>query len=239
MRPWLLACLAPVIGALGSACSDSGGPSPAIPVAKFSAVCAALRCDFTDQSTAAVPIAGWSWDFGDGATATARSGFHVYAEPATYGVSLTVTDSEGRHATVRHNVVATAPVVAHLSCADGSAPGGLVRCTLQLGQEAGFKVTLTARACSAHGNIFRIIAPVVDTLTTDGCYEQPGTERVFAGPFAGGTEIDAEVIAPQLANPPQVVVNGAYPEWTLSYEDGMDTDFNDLSITITAMPTGG
>jgi hypothetical protein len=33
-------------------------------------------------------------------------------------------------------------------------------------------------------------------------------------------------------------VNGAYPEWTLSYEDGMDTDFNDLSITITAMPTG-
>jgi len=38
-------------------------------------------------------------DFGDGATATTASATHVYAAPATYTITATVTDSEGRKAT--------------------------------------------------------------------------------------------------------------------------------------------
>jgi hypothetical protein len=41
-----------------------------------------------------------------------------------------------------------------------------------------------------------------------------------------------------LSNPPQLRVSGAYPEWTLTYEDGVDQDFDDLVMTLTALPTG-
>jgi hypothetical protein len=34
-------------------------------------------------------------------------------------------------------------------------------------------------------------------------------------------------------------VTGDYQQgWTLTYEDGGDTDFNDLVMTLTALPTG-
>jgi PKD repeat protein len=37
----------------------------------------------------------WLWDFGDGATSAAKSPSHVYTDPGTYAVSLTVTDAAG------------------------------------------------------------------------------------------------------------------------------------------------
>jgi hypothetical protein len=33
-------------------------------------------------------------------------------------------------------------------------------------------------------------------------------------------------------------VAGEYPEWTLTYEDGADSDFNDMVLTLTALPAG-
>src|SRR6266852_5125224 len=44
-------------------------------------------------------IAGYSWDFGDGATATGSSGTHVYATPGDYTATLTVWDDSGNTAT--------------------------------------------------------------------------------------------------------------------------------------------
>ena len=76
------------------------------------------------------------------------------------------------------------------------------------------------------------------TLTDDGCYESAGKQIMFSGPFAAGTEIGAEVVAPLLANAPRLQVTGEYPVWTLTYEDGGDNDFNDLHMTLTALPTG-
>jgi len=38
--------------------------------------------------------------------------------------------------------------------------------------------------------------------------------------------------------PPRLKVSGEYPVWTLTYEDGGDSDFNDLHMTLTALPTG-
>ena len=40
----------------------------------------------------------------------------------------------------------------------------------------------------------------------------------------------------QFANPPGLRVTGAYPSWTVSFEDGYDTDFNDIVLTVTATP---
>jgi hypothetical protein len=153
-------------------------------------------------------------------------------------VTLNVTDAEGLTSSKTRSVDPKDPVVTQLSCVDGSAPGGFVACTLKMEQEGGFKIVLNSSSCEAHGNIFRTTIPVGATLTEDGCYEKPGKEIVFSGPFAAGTEISAEVVAPLLANPPRLRVDGAYPVWTLTYEDGADSDFNDMNLTLTALPSG-
>src|SRR2546428_1743146 len=44
-------------------------------------------------------VAGYTWDFGDGATATGASGTHVYATPGGYTATLTVWDDSGDTAT--------------------------------------------------------------------------------------------------------------------------------------------
>jgi chitodextrinase len=44
-------------------------------------------------------IAGYRWDFGDGATATGPTGSHVYATPGGYTATLTVWDDSGNTAT--------------------------------------------------------------------------------------------------------------------------------------------
>jgi PKD repeat protein len=239
---WLTVILA---GAgLATACKDSVGPDPRIepvneaPDARFSLTCAALRCDFTDASSDDAGIASWNWSFGDAAGSAVQNPVHNYAAAGSYSVSLMVTDAEGETSTVSRQAVATLPAVTSLSCVDGSTPGGFVSCTLRLEQEAGFKVVINSISCDAHGNLFRVTAPVQGTLTEDGCYDQVGRELVFAAAFPAGTEISAEMVAPQLANPPQLRVSGSYPEWVLTYEDGVDQDFDDLVMTLTALPTG-
>jgi PKD repeat protein len=183
-------------------------------------------------------VAGWTWAFGDDASSSEQDPTHEYDAAGPYTVSLTVTDDEGETSTVSRQVVATNPVVTSLTCVDATAPGGYVACTLRLQQEAGFKVVLNSHDCEAHGNTFRVTAPVQQTLTTDGCYDQVGKQLTSAGAFPAGTEISAEVVAPMLRFPPELRVSGSYPEWQLTYEDGVDEDFNDMVLTLTALPTG-
>ena len=207
------------------------------PTVNFDVVCAALRCDFTDRSDDSDgSIAERTWEFGDGSTSSDENPTHVYASAGTRTVTLTVRDDAGATKSTSKQAVTTDPVMASLSCVDGSAPGGFVACKLKLTQAAGYKVTLVSSSCDAHGNLFRVVEPVVDTLTVDGCYEADGTEVVRPGPFPANTEIAAEIVAPLLVGPPRLRVTGSYPEWTLEFEDGADTDFNDLVMTVTALP---
>jgi PKD repeat protein len=233
---WL--AVATVGAGLVTACKDGNKPDENLaPAANFSFKCSALRCDFQDSSTDDGDIVSWSWNFGAAGSAEPNP-FYTYAEAGNFPVSLTVTDDAGVSNTRTKTVDPKAPVVTSLTCEDGTAPGGFVACTLALEQEAGFKVVLNSSSCEAHGNIFRTTVPVGATLTHDGCYEQSGKQLEFAGPFPAGTEIAAEVVAPLLNLPPKLRVAGSYPEWTLTYEDGFDADFNDLHLTLTALPTG-
>ena len=238
MRAMWLAVAVAGAGLVTACGKDSQKPNDnAGPDAEFSFQCSALRCDFSDASTDDQGVVSWSWNFGpDGSTQ--RNPFYVYSAAGTYDVTLNVTDAEGLTSTKTHTVDPKAPVVTNLSCVDPSAPGGYVACTLKLEQQAGFKIVLNSSNCEAHGNIFRTTIPVGVTLTDDGCYDRAGKSLVFAGPFAAGTEISAEVVAPLLNNPPSLRVSGQYPEWTLTYEDGFDADYNDMNLTLTALPTG-
>jgi hypothetical protein len=229
---------------LATACKDSasppdqsGGPGNLAPNAKFSFECAALRCDFRDASTDDVKVASWGWTFGDAAEATEQSPVHTYGSAGEYSVSLKVTDEEGETSIQSKLVQATAPVVTSLTCADASHPGEFVTCTIDLTEAvSSFEVVLESTSCTAHGNIFRITSPVQGTLTTDGCYEADGKKLPFPGPFAAGTKIHAEVEAPLLQQAPRLHVAGEYPVWTLTFEDGEDADFNDLVMTLRALP---
>jgi hypothetical protein len=224
---------------LVTACKDSQKQNEnAGPSADFSYQCAALRCDFHDASTDDDGVVSWTWSFSPSAGSKQRSPFYVYSNAGSYDVSLTVADAEGLTSTSTKQVDPKDPIVTQLSCVDPSAQGGFVACTLKLEQEAGFKVVLNSSSCEAHGNIFRTTIPIGGTLTDDGCYEHAGKQLVYSGPFTAGTEISAEVVAPLLANPPRLRVDGAYPVWTLTYEDGADSDFNDMNLTLTALPTG-
>ena len=234
---WLAVAIA---GAgLVTACKDSQKPNENLaPDANFTFACPALRCDFHDASTDDGTVVSWNWNFGAEGS-TQKNPIYNYPDPGSYEVSLTVTDDEGVSSSTRSRTVdPKAPAVTTLSCVDGNVPGGFVACTLNLEAEAGFEVVLNSSSCEAHGNVFRVIAPSEATLTTDGCYEQAGKTITLNGPFVGGTEINAEVIAPLLQNPPRLKVEGEYPVWHLTYEDGGDADFNDLDITLTAVPTG-
>ena len=63
------------------------------PDAFYSFSCTDLDCSFTDLSVDGEgPIAGWSWDFGDGNTSVLQHPDHSYAAGGSYTVSLTVTD---------------------------------------------------------------------------------------------------------------------------------------------------
>lgn len=57
---------------------------------------AALPVQFVDASgSGSSTITGWEWDFGDGNTSTEQNPGHLYAEPGSYTVSLTVTSEDG------------------------------------------------------------------------------------------------------------------------------------------------
>jgi PKD repeat protein len=67
---------------------------------------AVFSASVTDSTGADVTnqIASYSWNFGDGDTASGRSVSHTFDDPGTVSVSLTIIDALGRRATVSHGV---------------------------------------------------------------------------------------------------------------------------------------
>jgi len=76
---------------------------PVVPHAAFTHAspdtCLDSLVRFTDTSLPGVPgvgrIVAWSWDFGDGGTATTQNPTHTYTAPGSYTVRLTVRDNDG------------------------------------------------------------------------------------------------------------------------------------------------
>lgn len=69
---------------------------------------AQLEVDFTNTSTG-YNIIGWTWNFGDGSTASNQNPSHTYALPGTYTASLVVTNPFGQSAPVTETITVTAP----------------------------------------------------------------------------------------------------------------------------------
>jgi PKD repeat protein len=217
-------------------------PVPGAPVADFTVTCFSLDCTFEDdsQDSDGGTIVSWAWEFGDGETSNVQNPpTHSYDVTGLtqFEVSLTVTDDDGLTST--KTVSFTVSPSASLTC-NG------VACVLTLEDDAVVTVRLESRECTARNNTFRITQPAEEVLITDGCYS-PDVGFTWnlndGNAYVAGTELNAEVISGSLKQEvaPALRVLGAYPTWTLEFDDGEDAtppepDFNDLVITITATP---
>lgn len=222
-------------------------PANGAPAADFSVSCSSLDCTFEDLSADADgTVVAWAWEFGDGSTASAQHPPVHHYDAATrtiYSAKLTVTDNEGLSSSKTSEF--TVSPAATLQCEDAPGTGHYASCALVLDEDASVTVKLEGRSCDAHGNTFQITAPVAETLFTDGCYAPAaGTPFDLNGGavFAAGTHLEAQVIsgAGNQLTAPALHVSGAYPTWTLAFDDGVgganEPDFDDLVITVTANP---
>lgn len=222
-------------------------PVAGAPTADFKVTCFSLDCTFEDLSTHADgTIVAWAWEFGDGATSIQQNPpvHHYNATSRTlFTAKLTVTDGLGLTSTKTTQFTVSPP--AELMCESAPGTGQFASCELELLADATVTVKLEGRSCDAHGNTFQITQPVAETLFTDGCYNPAvGTSFDLNGGavFSAGTRLRAQVIsgAANQVTAPALHVSGAYPTWTLAFDDGVggigEPDFDDLVITITANP---
>ena len=89
----------------------AGGPTNQRPTASFTDDCTDLNCNF-DGSASSDPdgtIIAYSWDFGDGTSATGATPSKTYATAGNYNVSLTVTDNDNATDTETRSITVTAP----------------------------------------------------------------------------------------------------------------------------------
>lgn len=79
------------------------------PAPGFSQTCTGLTCAFTDGSTDGDgTVTGWSWEFGDGGTASTRNPSHDYSAEGSYTVTLVATDNDGATATTSKTITVSA-----------------------------------------------------------------------------------------------------------------------------------
>lgn len=90
----------------------SARPTNQSPVAAFTGSCAVLTCaaDATGSTDPDGSIAGYAWNWVDGATSTGATPTHSYPAAGSYPVTLTVTDNLGVVTAVSHVLAPTAPV---------------------------------------------------------------------------------------------------------------------------------
>lgn len=215
--------------------------NPGGPTADFTVTCAALECTFTNTSTPATGLT-FAWDFGDGNTSTDESPTHTYeaTEVTEYTAILTVTDASDNQSS--HDETFTVSPAA--TCTSGTET---TDCTLDITERSTLVFTLTSSDCGFTGNELDITSPISEPVFTDGCSETVGTEYEING----GNAIDAGDLTFKFTQgvgepgdpprvPPQIRLEGTYPDWTLSIDDGGNTgrpgepDFNDLVLSVHA-----
>ncbi|MFN2615045.1 MAG: S8 family serine peptidase [Actinomycetota bacterium] len=141
-------------GFIGSGSPPANSP----PTATFTWSCSNLACDFTDTSSDSDgTIASRSWNFGDGTTSTAMNPTHTYSGPASYTVSLTVTDNAGASSSTSQVVTVSSSSGLTLSAAGRKVKG------LE-------SVDLSWSGASTSVDVFRNGTRVATATANDGAY---------------------------------------------------------------------
>jgi PGF-CTERM protein len=92
-----------------------------------SVVAQTVTFDANDSYSLSSPIAGYSWEFGDGITASGEVVTHAYADPGTYEVTLEAETEDGTTATTTRRVeVVDRPPTARFGASSGRPVVGTV-----------------------------------------------------------------------------------------------------------------
>lgn len=135
-----------------------------------------LTADGTASSDEDGTIAGYAWDFGDGATSTQAKPVHTYAAAGSYVVTLTVTDNRGSTDTSTQTVTpVAAPTDAYGAAVAGSGPDLYWR----LGESGG------TTAADATGNNPGTYFGGGVTYGRDGAVPGADTAVAFSGDTSG------------------------------------------------------
>ena len=107
--------IGPQVFSTGVFVSPDQFPVRTPPVADFTvdnnAPIAGTAVQFTDLSIdGTARISTWSWDFGDGKSSTLENPLHVYVDPGTYDVRLTVTTNHGSDSETKNDFVSVTSV---------------------------------------------------------------------------------------------------------------------------------
>lgn len=239
-------------------------PDPSVnipPTASFDQRCYGEGCVFINNSTDPSPgaIVTYAWTYGDGGTSSRNTpcfpwtglcgvGRHVYSitGTTTFTVTLTVTDNQGAVAVATKTVTVTPLPPAVQGC---TTSGKIVECVLDIPRRSSLVVTVLGVGCHL-GQRLNTPPPVADKLFDNVCNQKVGDSiGIFAGNDEGrylyGAGTQARIwfhqgVSNHVLNPPQGRVEGTFPNWTISYEDGDhpdvpgEPDFADLVLGVQA-----
>ncbi|MEA2724066.1 MAG: hypothetical protein QOH59_1837 [Gemmatimonadales bacterium] len=219
-------------------------PDPSVntpPTASFETKCYGEGCVFINKSTDPIPgaIVSYAWTYGDGGTSSQNwpcfpwtllcgVGRHVYSitGPTTFTVTLTVTDNLGAVAVASKTISVKPLPPAVQGCTTSKK---IVECVLDIPRRSSLVVTVLGVNCHLRQRL-DTPPPVADKLFDNVCIQKVGDSMgIFAGNEEGrilyeaGTQARIWIhqgVSDQALNPPAGRLEGTFPNWTISYEDG-------------------
>jgi PKD repeat protein len=240
-------------------------PDPSVnipPTASFSSRCYGEGCIFTNSSTDPTPgaIVTYAWTYGDGGTSSRNTpcfpwtnlcgvGRHVYSitGTTTFTVTLTVTDNQGAVAVATKTITVKPLPPAVQGCTTSDK---IVECVLDIPTRSSLVVTVLGVNCDLAAQKVNTPPPVAQDVFLNVCRTNVGDSAgIFAGNDEGRYLYDAGTQArirfhqgtsTHALNPPGGRLEGTYPNWTISLEDGDhpgapgEPDFADLVLGIQA-----
>jgi hypothetical protein len=161
-------------------------------------------------------------------------------------VTLTVTDNQGAVAVATKTVSVTPLPPAVQGCTTSAK---IVECVLDIPARSSLRVTVLGVSCDLAQKV-DTPPPVAHTLFNPVCGRKVGDWiDIYAGDDQGwylyqaGTQARIRFhqgVSSRALNPPQGRLEGTYPNWTISYEDGDhpgapgEPDFADLVLGVKA-----
>jgi PKD repeat protein len=214
IRGFLRVSLLTMLLAAVSACGGGGGSSNRVPVASFTATPTSGEAPLTVSVNASGStdsdgsIVSYSWNFGDGGTATGVTAQHVYNQAGTFTVTLTVSDNRGAQDQATRTVTVTgnegpvaelqytagcsvAPLQASFDASRSYDPdGNIVSYSWNFGDGQTGSGATVAHTYDTAGTF-----PVTLTLLDDeGATSQArGTVTVLSGPGTGAVSVSGQV----------------------------------------------
>ena len=199
--------------------------SPAAPVAAFTASTVSgeppLTVDFTNGSTGQINTI--EWDFGDGSTSTEQNPTHIFNDPGTYNVILTVTGNGGSSSLIRQITVEDNTVEAPTASFNASAT------EIETGDTVTFTNTTTGESTSFlwdfNGDGITDNTDISPTHT----YNSAGTYDVRLTAIGAGGQSDA-VVTITVSDPPDAP--------SASFDVSVDNNIAPVVASFTNTTTG-